>query len=128
MNGRYSTVDEYIEASPADVRAALQQMRETIRRAAPGAEEVISYQMPAFRLNGILVYYAAHPKHVGFYPTSSGIEAFREELASYKTSKGAVQFPLGKPMPLDLVERIVAFRVSENLKKSVKKERRRGEA
>lgn len=120
MNRRFSTVDEYIEASPADVRDALRQIRETIRRAAPGAEEVVSYQMPAFRLNGILVYYAAHKKHLGFYPTSSGIEAFRNALSGYRFSRGAVQFPLDKPMPLDLVERIVAYRVNENLKKGIR--------
>jgi len=89
-------------------------MRRTIREAAPDAVEAISYQMPTFKLNGNLVHFAAYKKHIGFYPTPSGVEAFREELSAYKVSKGAIQFPIDQPMPLDLVRRIVQFRVAQN--------------
>jgi len=88
-----------------------------MREAAPEAVEVISYQMPAFKLNGILVYFAAFKNHIGFYPTSSGIEQFKKELSPYKWSKGAVQFPLDKPIPFALVKKIVIFRVKENLRR-----------
>ena len=89
-------------------------MRRTIREAAPDAVEAISYQMPTFKLNGNLVHFAAYKNHIGFYPTPSGVEAFREELSAYKVSKGAIQFPIDQPMPLDLVRRIVQFRVAQN--------------
>jgi len=89
-------------------------LRAAIRAAAPDAEEKISYQMPTFALHGNLVHFAAHPHHIGFYPAPSGIAAFAEELAPYKSSKGAVQFPLDQPLPLDLIRRIVEFRVEEN--------------
>jgi len=92
-------------------------MRETIRKAAPQAEEAISYRIPTFKLNGNLVHFAAFKNHIGFYPTSSGILAFKKELSGYKTSRGTVQFPMDKPMPLDLVRRIVRFRVKESLSK-----------
>jgi uncharacterized protein YdhG (YjbR/CyaY superfamily) len=92
-------------------------MRQTIRKAAPEAIEAISYQMPAFKLNGNLVYFAAFKNHIGFYPTPSGIESFTEELSPYAKGKGSVQFPLDKPIPYDLVEKIVLFRVKENLAK-----------
>jgi len=88
-----------------------------IRLAAPGAEEKISYQMPTFYLNGNLVHFAAYAKHIGFYPTPSGIEKFKRELSEYKHAKGSVQFPLGEPLPVDLIEKIVRFRVEENLNK-----------
>jgi uncharacterized protein YdhG (YjbR/CyaY superfamily) len=117
MKAGYKTIDEYIQTFPEDIQSILQKMRETIHQAAPEAEEVISYQMPAFKLKGILVYFAAAKQHIGFYPTASGVEAFQKELASYKTSKGAIQFPLDKPIPYDLVEKIVKFRVKENLAK-----------
>jgi uncharacterized protein YdhG (YjbR/CyaY superfamily) len=109
-------VNAYIASFPENTREILQQVRDTIQKAAPGAEEVISYQMPAYKLNGILVYFAGFAKHIGFYPTNSGIKAFENELTSagYKWSKGAVQFPVDKPMPLELIERIVRFRVNEN--------------
>jgi uncharacterized protein YdhG (YjbR/CyaY superfamily) len=93
--------------------------------AAPEAEEAISYRMPTFKLKGNLVYFAAHKSHIGFYPTSSGIEAFKQVLAGYKSSKGAVQFPLDKPLPLDLVGEIVKYRVAENLKKAERKSTRK---
>ena len=99
------------------------ELRATIRKAAPGAEEKISYRMPAFNLNGILVYFAAQTRHIGFYPTSSGVTAFKEELGDYKSSKGAIQFPIDRPLPLELITRIVKFRVRENTEraKSIKK-------
>jgi uncharacterized protein YdhG (YjbR/CyaY superfamily) len=114
-------IDEYIRLFPDDIQALLQSLRQTIREAAPDAEETISYQMPAFKQNGMLVYFAAFKKHIGFYPTSSGIEAFREELSAYEGSKGTVRFPIDKPLPLDLVRDIVKFRVQETLEKQRKK-------
>ena len=110
--------DEYISDFPPETQKILQQMRVTIKEAAPQAEEVISYGMPAFRLNGMLVYFAAYKNHIGFYPTRSGIETFKEELSIYKNSKGAVQFPLDKPLPTELIKKMVKFRVAENIKKS----------
>jgi uncharacterized protein YdhG (YjbR/CyaY superfamily) len=112
------TIDEYIHSFPPDIQEILFQVRQTIKKTAPGAMEVISYGMPAFRQNGILVYFAAHKNHIGFYPTSSGIEAFKNELGRYKWSKGAVQFPFDKPIPLDLIDRIVRFRVMEDMKRN----------
>ncbi len=117
VRAKFATVDEYIGSFPVDTRRLLEAIRQVIRRAAPDAEETISYGMPAFRENGILVYFAAFADHIGFFPTASGIEAFKDDLAAYKTSKGTVQFPYGKPIPYDLVEKIVAFRVRENRKK-----------
>lgn len=112
----YNTIDEYIATFPAEVQKLLQEMRATIRAAAPEAQEKISYQMPTFYLKGNLVHFAAHQKHIGFYPAPTGIEAFQAELAVYKGAKGSVQFPIDQPLPLDLVRRIVEFRVAENLK------------
>jgi uncharacterized protein YdhG (YjbR/CyaY superfamily) len=114
MEKQFKTIDEYIKAFPPDIQDILEKMRQTIHSAAPEAVEAISYRMPVFKLNGVLVYFAAYKSHIGFYPTSSGIEAFKKELASYKWSKGTVQFPLDKPIPYDLVEKIVRFRVKEN--------------
>jgi uncharacterized protein YdhG (YjbR/CyaY superfamily) len=115
MEKQVKTIDEYIKAFPPDIQNILEKMRQTIHNAAPEAVEAISYRMPVFKLNGILVYFAAYKSHIGFYPTSSGIEAFKNELSSYKWSKGTVQFSLDKPIPYDLVEKIVRFRVKENL-------------
>lgn len=114
-------VDEYIAAFPANVQKVLQQVRTTVKKAAPGAEEIISYAMPAFRLKGNLVYFAAFKSHIGFYSLPSGNAAFKKELANYKTGKGSIQFPLDKPMPLALITQIVKFRVEENLAKANKK-------
>ncbi|MDX5297916.1 MAG: DUF1801 domain-containing protein [Gammaproteobacteria bacterium] len=114
---KYTTIDEYIADFPEDVQAILHEMRRTIRAAAPDATEAISYQMPTFKLNGNLVHFAAYPHHIGFYPAPSGIEAFRAALAPYKVSKGAIQFPLDQPIPYDLVSRITAYRVAENMAK-----------
>lgn len=120
-----TTVDAYIAAFPADVQAVLQQVRDTIRKAAPDAEEGIAYGMPAYRLNGPLVYFGGFKGHIGFYATPTGHEAFGQELAAYKQGKGSVQFPLDQPMPLDLITRIVKFRVGENLGK-VKEKKAKG--
>lgn len=106
-------IDEYIAGFPKDVREALRQVRATIAKAAPDAVEAIKYQIPTFVLNGNLVHFAAFKNHVGFYPTPSAIEAFKGELARYQRAKGSVQFPLHEPMPLELIERIVEFRVKE---------------
>jgi uncharacterized protein YdhG (YjbR/CyaY superfamily) len=119
----FETIDEYIAMFPRDVQAILEELRQTIRDSAPDAEEVISYQMPAFRLNGILVFFAAFKSHIGFYPTSSGVSAFRKELSSYEVSKGAIRFPIDEPLPFDLIKKIVRYRVKENLGK-MKKETR----
>lgn len=113
----FLTIDEYIASFPKNVQAILKQLRKTIKAAAHTAEEKISYQMPTFYLNGNLVHFAAFKEHIGFYPTPSGIEKFKKELSVYKGAKGSVQFPLDQPMPLDLIGRIVKFRVEENLKK-----------
>jgi uncharacterized protein YdhG (YjbR/CyaY superfamily) len=108
------TIDSYISSFPPDIRLKLERIRRTIRNAAPGAQEAISYGMPAFKRNGILVYFAAFKNHIGFFPTSSGILAFRKELASYDISKGTVRFPLDRPIPFDLIRKIVVYRVKEN--------------
>lgn len=120
---QYEGVDAYIASFPETTQVLLEQMRAAIKKAAPGAEEVISYGMPAYKLNGILVYFAAYAKHIGFYPTGSGIAQFQERFSAFKSSKGAVQFPLNKPLPLPLVEEIVAFRVVENLQKAAMKKK-----
>jgi uncharacterized protein YdhG (YjbR/CyaY superfamily) len=112
-----NTINEYIETFPEDIRILLEKMRQAIREAAPEAEETISYRMPAFRQNGILVYFAAFRDHLSFFPTGSGIEAFKKELAPYLGGKGTARFPLDQPVPYDLVKKIVRFRVQENLKK-----------
>ena len=111
------TIDEYIARYPADVALILEKTRAIIHTVAPEAQEDISYRIPVFRLHGPLVYFAAYRNHIGFYPTSSGIDHFKEELSQYKTSRGAVQFPLNKEIPYDLIGRITAFRVAENIEK-----------
>jgi uncharacterized protein YdhG (YjbR/CyaY superfamily) len=120
-----TSIDEYISAFPEDIQEKLQNIRLTIREAAPDAEETISYQMPAFRQNGILVYFAAFKNHISFFPTSSGIEKFKVDLAAYEGSKGTVKFPLDKPIPYDLIKLIVKFRVEENLRKAVAKRKKK---
>jgi uncharacterized protein YdhG (YjbR/CyaY superfamily) len=117
MKEEYKNIDAYIRSFPPEVQDVLEKLRQPIHMAAPQAVESISYRMPAFKLNGVLVYFAAYKKHIGFYPTASGIESFKKELASFATSKGTVQFPLDKPIPYQLVAKIVAFRVRENLAK-----------
>lgn len=111
---KFTTVDEYISTFPANEKKLLQQMRTTIHKSAPKAEELISYNMPAFKLNGMLVYYAAYKHHIGFYPMPSGILNFKKELSAYEVSKGAIRFPIDQPLPLALISQIVKFRVQEN--------------
>lgn len=118
---KFKSVDEYFSALPEHMQRILEKLRTTIKQAAPAAKEVISYNMPAFKLNGVLVYYAAHKEHIGFYPTASPIVAFKKELDAYKCSKGAIQFPAGEPLPVDLIARIVKFRVSEDAEKAARR-------
>ena len=121
----FSNTDEYIAMFPENVQEILQTLRAAIKKTAPAAEEVISYKMPAFRLNGMLVWFAANKEHIGFYPTASPIKVFKKELAGYKTSKGAIQFPFGKAIPLTLVKDIVKFRVKENSEKAKTKQKKK---
>ena len=112
----FTSIDEYIATFPEDIQKILEELRATIKVAAPEATEKISYQMPTFYLKGNLVHFAAYKRHIGFYPAPRGIEAFKDELARYEGSKGAIRFPIGEPLPLDLISRIVKFRVADNLK------------
>jgi uncharacterized protein YdhG (YjbR/CyaY superfamily) len=118
-------IDEYTAKFPKDVQEILEKIRATIQKAAPNAEETISYGMPAFTLNGILVYFAAHKKHIGFYPGSAGIEKFKNELSDYEGAKGTVRFPFGKPIPYDIITMIVKFRVKDNLERAEEKKRKK---
>ena len=111
-------IDDYIATFPKDTQTVLKKLRATIRKAAPKAEETINYQIPTFTLHGNLVHFAAFKNHIGFYPTPSGIEKFKEELSVYEGAKGSVKFPLDKPMPYALVTKIVKFRVKENLERA----------
>jgi uncharacterized protein YdhG (YjbR/CyaY superfamily) len=111
-------IDEYISGFPKETQKALQQLRMTIKKAAPLADEVISYAMPAFRFNGMLVWFGAFSTHIGFYPGASGIAAFKKELSVYKGAKGSVQFPLSNPLPVGLITKIVKFRLAENLQRA----------
>lgn len=117
----YTSIADYISQAPPEVQGILEKVREVIREEAPSALEKISYQMPTFDLHGNLVHFAAFKKHIGFYPVPSGIEAFKAELAEYKGAKGSVQFPLDKPIPYELIRRIVQFRVVENLQQAEEK-------
>lgn len=117
----FTSIDEYIATFPDSVQRILVEMRTAIKAAAPDAEEKISYQMPTFYLKGNLVHFAALKNHIGFYPTPSGIEAFKDETTAYKSTKGALQFPIDKPMPFELITKIVKFRVAENLKRAEEK-------
>jgi uncharacterized protein YdhG (YjbR/CyaY superfamily) len=117
MKTRFNTIDEYIKSFSPDVQAVLEKVRQTVRLAAPEAKEAISYQMPGFKLNGNLVHFAAFKKHIGFFPGMSAIDAFNHELTPYLSGKATVQFPLNKPVPYDLVKKIVTFRAKENLAK-----------
>jgi uncharacterized protein YdhG (YjbR/CyaY superfamily) len=113
-------IDEYIAIFPADVQQLLQTIRATIQKAAPDATEAIAYAIPTFKQNGNLVHFAAYKNHIGFYPAPVGIEAFKDETAQYEAGKGTLQFPIDKPLPLDLITRIVKFRVEMNLEKGKK--------
>ncbi|MGA9398427.1 MAG: DUF1801 domain-containing protein [Anaerolineaceae bacterium] len=121
ISKRYNSINEYIADSPKEVQKTLKELRAVIKAAAPDAVERISYQMPAFWQNGNLVYFAAYKSHIGFYPTSSGIVKFKQELSTYEVSKGTVRFPIDQPLPFDLIRKIVAFRVMENQEKVPKK-------
>ncbi|WP_459476932.1 iron chaperone [Clostridium saccharoperbutylacetonicum] len=112
----YQSIDEYILQFSPDIQDILKMLRKVIKEAAPDAEEKISWGMPAFAYHGSLVYFAAHKNHIGFYPAPSGIEAFKQELSEYKAAKGSVQFPITKPLPYELISKIVRFRVAENTK------------
>ena len=116
-----STIDEYIAQFPDDIQIILQNIRRIVHDAAPDAQEKIAYQMPTFTLNGNLVHFAAFKNHVGFYPTPSGTEKFKKEIAAYKAAKGSIQFPLDQPIPYELITKIVKFRVQENLTKAKNK-------
>jgi uncharacterized protein YdhG (YjbR/CyaY superfamily) len=119
----FQTIDEYIAGFPLEVQAVLEQIRSTIHAAAPEATEAIKYGMPTFVLHGNLVHFAAFQKHIGFYPVPSGIAAFKEELSVYGQSKGTIRFPFGMPVPLELIARIVRFRLEENLRKAKSKKK-----
>jgi uncharacterized protein YdhG (YjbR/CyaY superfamily) len=119
-----ANIDAYIATFPEVIQHRLQQLRETISKAAPEAQEIISYGMPAYRMGGILVYFAAHKNHIGFYPYSSAIVAFQKELSAYKGAKGSVQFPHDQPIPYDLIRKIIAFRAEENKEKLLQKKKK----
>jgi len=114
----FISIDEYIATFPEEIQKILEELRATIKAAAPEAEEKISYQMPTFALKGNLVHFAAFKNHIGFYPIPDGIEEFKDELSAYKGGKGSVQFPLDKPLPFNLISRIVKFRVRQNLERA----------
>ena len=118
MKKDITTIDEYIADFPNDVQKLLQQMRATIKKAAPKAEEKIGYGIPTFTLNGNLVHFGGYKNHIGFYPAPAGLKAFEKELAPYLTGKGTAQFPIDKPLPLGLITKIVKFRVKQNLEKA----------
>jgi uncharacterized protein YdhG (YjbR/CyaY superfamily) len=120
-NKKYKDINEYHAAQAAEFREMLEKLRQTIKQAAPYSVEAISYGMPAFRQNKILVYYALNKEHIGFYPTSTPIIHFKKELEKFKTSKGAIQFPLNKPLPLALIKKIVKFRLDEDVQSTNKK-------
>ena len=123
---KFGSVDEYLSTMPEKVKDLLEEIRKTIKQIEPGVEEVISYNMPAFKFHGILVYYAAHKEHIGFYPGSSIVnEVFEKDLVKYETSKGTIKFPLDKPLPLGLIKRIIRFRVNDNLNRRVKKTKKK---
>ncbi len=113
----FKTVDEYLATLPEEVKVILDNLRKAIKEAAPEAQEVISYNMPGYKQNGMLVWFAAAKNHVGFYPTASPIIVFKEALKEFKTSKGAIQFPINEPIPIDLVREIVRYKVEENTSK-----------
>lgn len=117
----YTDINEFISQFPENIQAILQEVRKTIQQAAPEAKESIKYGMPTFIFNGNLVHFAAYKNHIGFYPAPTGIDAFIDDLAQYRTGKGTIQFPIDKPIPFDLITKVVKFRMEENLKKSKKK-------
>ena len=114
LKKQIKTIDEYIMLFPKNVQIVLEKLRQVIRESAPKSEETINYGIPTFKLNGNLVHFAAFKNHIGFYPTTSAIVAFKKELSPYKQAKGSVQFPIDKPIPLNIVKKIVKYRVMEN--------------
>jgi uncharacterized protein YdhG (YjbR/CyaY superfamily) len=122
---RPENIDEYIAAFPKDTQKVLEKLRAVIKKAAPGATETISYQIPTFRLGINLVHFAGWKNHIGFYPGAAGIEIFKDDLASYEVTKGTVKFPIGQPLPVELITRIVKFRVKQNLEKAAARNSRR---
>jgi uncharacterized protein YdhG (YjbR/CyaY superfamily) len=121
-----ATVDEYIKRSPAEVQTALQKLRQTIKTTAPKAEEVISYAIPGYKYHGMLIFFAAFKNHISVYPAPRGNEKFEKELSSYKGGKGTIQFPIGNPIPYDLVTRIIKFRMKENEERTAAKNKKTG--
>lgn len=115
---KINTIDEYIKQFPEDIQLILSMIRHVIKDTVPEAEEKISYQMPTFYLQGNLIHFAAHKNHIGLYPMPSAIEAFGNELSVYKSAKGSVQFPTNEPIPLELIKKIVEFRIKENIEKA----------
>ena len=111
-----TTIDAYITQAPPEIQPNLKELRAVIKESAPQAVEKISYRMPGFYDHGYLVWFGLHAHHIGFYPTGSGIAAFQQDLSAYKTSRGAVQFPLDQPLPYELIRKIVKFKLAENLK------------
>ncbi|MCE5223880.1 DUF1801 domain-containing protein [bacterium] len=111
---KYSTIDEYFTTVPISIRPKLEELRRIIKEVAPNAKEVISYQMPAFKMKKVLVYFALQRHHIGFYPTSSGIDKFKNEFGDYQYSKGAVQFPIDEPLPIELIQKIAKYRLEED--------------
>lgn len=125
MTASSKEIDKFIAAYPEEVQTVLNKVRATIREAAPGADETINYGIPTFTLNGNLVHFSAFKTHIGFYPTPSGVEKFKKELSKYEGAKGSVKFPLDQPIPYELIEKIVKFRVKENLAKAEAKKRKK---
>lgn len=125
MENAVKDTDSYIATQPENIRPILQQLRQIIKEIVPEAEEVISYQMPAFKQNGMLVWYAGYKSHIGFYPSSTPIIYFKDELKAYKTSKGAIQLPLDKPLPVELITKIVKFKIEENTAKALTKTKKK---
>jgi len=121
QKNNFKTIDDYIKSFPKDIQKILEMVRQTIKKAAPEAEEAISYQMPTFKLNGNLVHFAAFKNHIGFYPTPSGTKEFKKEISVFRSGKGSIQFPIDKPMPLSLIKKIVKYRVKESVTAAKKK-------
>lgn len=121
----FKTIDEYIAIQPAEIAVLLEKVRATIRKVAPEATEVISYAIPTFKFHGNLVHFANFKNHIGFYPGASGVEHFKSELTKYNFSKGTIQFQLSEPIPYDLIEKITKFRLEENVKLSILKNKKK---
>ena len=122
---KFNSIDEYIGLYPSEIQDILTTLRKVIKESAPEATEKISYQMPTFAMHGNLVHFAAYKNHIGFYPAASGVAAFTDKLVEYKTSKGAIQFPIDKPLPYELIREIVQFRVDENMKRAEDKKKKK---